>query len=497
MSAHLLSSRPERILPPRRAWPLHDAATSRAMEVDAAAALPAHTLMARAGLAVARLALAVAPRARRVRLLAGPGNNGGDALVAARWLQARGLEVAVTLLSDRSRLPADAAWALAEATGVRVESEWPQGCDADLIVDGLLGLGLSRAPEGALAEAIRRVNAAQNERTVLAIDLPSGLDGDQGRVFDGLAVRATHTLSLLSLKPGLFTHVGRDHAGALWFDDLGVTPAPTSMTLIAAGRDETAPHAAHKGSHGDVIVIGGAAGMGGAAVLAAHAALAAGAGRVFLGALGGDAALPACRAEVMRRTVTELATPERLAGATVVAGCGGGDDIATILPLLLHHARQLVLDADALNAIGRDESLRSALSRRSGRGRPTVLTPHPAEAARLLDCPTSAVQADRLGAARQLASALTAVVVLKGSGTVIAQPDGTLAINATGNARLASGGTGDVLAGWVGGRWARRGDAAAEAAADAVHRHGLAAEVTAGSGPLLAADLIGAMQALH
>lgn len=485
---------PSAILPVARDWPLHDASASRALEAAAAAALPAHTLMARAGRAVARLALALAPQARRICVLAGPGNNGGDALVAARWLHSCGLAVRVHLLAEPARLPADAAWALTSAAGVPLEPGLPARCDSDLLIDGLLGLGLARAPAGVLAHAIGWLNNAA--APVLAIDLPSGLDGDHGTRFDGIAVRAQHTLALLSLKPGLFTAQGRAHSGQIWFDDLGVAPTATPTTLAGPPAADPASHDAHKGRFGDLVVIGGAAGMHGAAALAAHAALAAGAGRVHVGLL--DAAgCPALRPELMRRDLSALLVPQALQARTVVAGCGGGQAIAAVLPALLRHAGRLVLDADALNAIAADPALREALGARSRCGAATLLTPHPLEAARLLGRTAAAVQADRLGAARTLARRLGAVVVLKGSGTLVARPDGTLTLHAVGNARLATAGTGDVLAGWMGGLWSRHAGAPAQAADEAVYRHGHAADSAAGNGPLLAADLIRAMQAVQ
>lgn len=491
-ASHHPQAMPCPVLPTTRPWPLHSSAASRAMEAAAAATLPAHTLMARAGLALARLAIALAPQARRVLVYAGPGNNGGDALVAARWLHARGLQTQVHLLADRTRQPADAAWALA-AAGLPVQAGLPTQLDADLVIDGLLGLGLTRAPTGELAAAIRQMNAA--DTPVLAIDLPSGLDADRGSCFDGLAVRARHSLALLSLKPGLFTARGRAHAGRVWFDDLGVTPAPSSMTLAGPARDEPPRHDSHKGSHGELVVLGGAAGMGGAASLAAHAALAAGAGRVYLGLLDAQGqGSGGLRPELMPRALPELLDPARLSARTVVAGCGGGAAIAEVLPTLLQHAARLVLDADALNAVANDGVLRQALVERGLRGQPSVLTPHPLEAARLLGCDAGDVQADRPAAARRLAAGLGAVLVLKGSGTLVARPDGALALHAVGNGRLASAGTGDVLAGWLGGTWSRRQGAAAEAADLAVQRHGRAADLAPGSGPLLAADLIRAMQ---
>jgi hydroxyethylthiazole kinase-like uncharacterized protein yjeF len=202
------------------------------------------------------------------------------------------------------------------------------------------------------------------------------------------------------------------------------------------------------------------------------------------------------RPELMARPVESLLAADLLHQSTVVAGCGGGEAIRGLLPTLLRHAARLVLDADALNAIAAELPLREALSARGRRGAPTVLTPHPLEAGRLLVRDAAAVQADRPAAARALAAEFGAVVVLKGSGTLVAAPDGRLAVNATGNARLASAGTGDVLAGWLGGHWSHAGSPAQAAAEATVFRHGLAADQAPGSGPLLAADLIAAMRAL-
>jgi hydroxyethylthiazole kinase-like uncharacterized protein yjeF len=192
----------------------------------------------------------------------------------------------------------------------------------------------------------------------------------------------------------------------------------------------------------------------------------------------------------MHRPVAELLTPDRLSKATVVCGCGGGDPIAATLPVVLAHAAQLVLDADALNAVAADPALRQRLVARHHHGQPTVLTPHPLEAARLLGCSAGQVQADRFGAARTLTSELACTVVLKGSGSLIARPDGRVVVNPTGNARLATAGTGDVLAGWTGGLWARLAGDGSTAAEVAVFRHGLAADLAPGDGPLRASDLI-------
>jgi hydroxyethylthiazole kinase-like uncharacterized protein yjeF len=456
---------------PGRAHPLHTVAATRALEGTLAATLPPHTLMQRAGLATARLALALAPHARRYWLACGPGNNGGDGLEAALHLQQWGKTALVSWLGSVEHAPADAraSHARAAAAGVQFVDAPPLECDC--VIDALLGIGATRAPEGRMVEWIARIN--QLDVTVLAVDLPSGLDADTGHA-PGPCVQASHTLSLLTLKPGLYTAQGRDHTGQIWYADLGADLASALPQAGLGGAPATRPrqHATHKGSYGDVAVIGGAAGMGGAALLAASAALHQGAGRVFVSLLdGGNLAMDPSQPELMLRAPHAL-NPAEL---TVVAGCGGGQAMAAQLPRLLSTAPRLVLDADGLNAIAGDTVLQQLLRARAPRGRETVLTPHPLEAARLLGCKAHDVQRDRLQAAQALAVRFGACVVLKGSGTVIAENDATPVINPTGNALLATAGTGDVLAGMIGAHLAQ-GASAFDAACAAVWQHGNAAD---------------------
>jgi hydroxyethylthiazole kinase-like uncharacterized protein yjeF len=240
--------------------------------------------------------------------------------------------------------------------------------------------------------------------------------------------------------------------------------------------------------------------MIGAALLAARSAHAAGAGRVFVELLDpGQATVDPLRPELMfRQGWTTRSPAAALRASTVVCGCGGGEAVRALLPRLLSLAGRLVLDADALNALAADTALMTLTRSRIGRGQATILTPHPLEAARLLGCSTDTVQADRLIAAREIAERYRTIVVLKGSGSVIAAPGHVARINSTGNAALASAGTGDVLAGWLGGRWAQAGSdadhggemsAAFSAAIHGVAEHGAAAEPQP-SGPLRAGDLI-------
>ncbi len=478
------------------------------------AGLPPHSLMQRAGLSVARLALAVAPHARTIWVACGPGNNGGDGMEAAIHLQRWGKQVVVTWLGAAGTAPADAAQShrLALQAGVQFADAPP--AQFELCIDALLGIGASscaRVPEGRMAQWMAAINAGT--APVLAVDVPTGLNADTGHA-GMLCVKAKFTLSLLTLKPGLFTGHGRDACGQVWLDDLGdlndvdavnapdapiasdgsiapdgsiasngsIAPIPgadlESPTAWLAGAPASQPraHASHKGSYGDVAVIGGAPGMTGAALLAASAALQSGAGRVFVALLdGGAMAVDPQRPELMFRSWDAL----DFKAMTVVCGCGGGDAVRHPLSRVLSSAALVVIDADALNAIANDTQLATLLRARAARQAHTVLTPHPLEAARLLGTTAALVQQDRLAAARQLSERFLCTVVLKGSGTVIATPNQTTVINPTGNAALATAGTGDVLAGMIGARLAnvqRSGGSSHRSACDAVYLHGEAAD---------------------
>ncbi|QLA80557.1 NAD(P)H-hydrate dehydratase [Acidovorax sp. JMULE5] len=479
--------------------PLFNTAATRRLEKTAAAALPTHTLMQRAGLAVAQLAQALAPHARTVWIACGPGNNGGDGLEAAMHLQRSGRKVVVTWLGQPDTAPADAraSWQRARDAGVVWADTAPGDLGAnDLCIDALLGIGVSSSPHSPARTPDARLQAClqalhRSPAPVLAVDLPSGLDADTGQFAAGLAPHtpphrhphapaARHTLSLLTLKPGLFTAAGRDAAGQVWLDDLGIDPGhePPNAWLSGPALPALRAHASHKGSYGDVAVVGGEGlaergmGMAGAALLAASAALHSGAGRVLVALLdNGQQQLDPQQPELMFRSFEALALEQ----LTVVCGCGGGQAIARVLPEVITRAARLVLDADALNTIATQAALHALVVARGQHGQPTVLTPHPLEAARLLGLTTAEVQANRLCAAQQLADQFNCVAVLKGSGTVIAAPDRVPAINPTGNARLATAGTGDVLAGMVGAHLAA-GASALRAASEAVYQHGQAAD---------------------
>jgi ADP-dependent NAD(P)H-hydrate dehydratase / NAD(P)H-hydrate epimerase len=498
-------------LTPNTSYPLHSVAVTRRIEQAAAAQLAPHALMQRAGLAVARLACALAPHAQTIWLACGPGNNGGDGLEAAMHLKLWGRNPVVTWLGDEARCPADALLSLhrARQVGVTFAPEPPP--EYDFAIDALLGIGQSKPVAGVMADWLRHMQATAP--AVLCVDVPSGLNADTGNygeseiAINNIAVEVINTptkcqnapifcLSLLTLKPGLFTAHGKDAAGEVWFDDLGLddkiyqSEVPSAW-LLGADRASLPPrlHASHKGNFGDVAVVGGAAGMTGAALLAARAALHAGAGRVFVALLDSDMTdhcmtVDPMQPELMFRQFGGLNLREQ----TVVCGCGGGDAVRHVLPQVLSQAPRLVLDADALNAIAVDTSLQSLLLARSKRGLATVLTPHPLEAARLLGMSTTQVQVDRLLSAQTLADRFACVVILKGAGSVIAAPGVTPHINASGNAKLATAGTGDVLAGVVGTVLAA-GETAFSAACIATYRHGTAADLWSADQTLTASAL--------
>lgn len=454
---------------------LFDVAQTRSIEQRVGDPLPPNTLMQRAGLAVARLALALAPHARHIWVACGPGNNGGDGLEAAVHLKQWGKSPWVTWLGHPDKCPADAATSLKRLhqAGIALESSPP--VQADLCIDALLGIGADlREPTGAMAETIRAMRA--QVATVLAVDIPTGLDANTGEV-NALHVQAQHTLSLLTLKPGLFTAHGRDAAGTVWLDNLGVNPAQDAVVTQAAWLEAESPrlmrpHASHKGSYGDVAVVGGATGMTGAALLAATSALHSGCGRVFVSLLDG-AVLPidVVQPDIMFSALDTL----NLEQMVVVFGCGGGALPRALIERVLRSPAPVVIDADALNSIASDNPLQTLLAWRGQDHRSTVLTPHPLEAARLLGCTAQQIQADRLAAAKTLTGRYTCTVVLKGAGSIICAPGETPVINFSGNARLATAGSGDVLAGMVGALLAR-GLPPFLAACYAVQRHGETAD---------------------
>ena len=445
-------------------------------------------LMERAGAAADDRALHLARANGRELVACGPGNNGGDGFVVSRLLLQRGVQVQTLFTGDESRLPADAAEALHALRAAGGETSVDFGADSaaslSLIVDGLFGIGLQRPLEGRHAELIERLNAIDAPK--LALDIPSGLDAGTGRIL-GCAFRATETITFIGLKPGLLTLDGPDCCGDIGVADLGIagteSPGCGQVLSPAMFAAELRPRLAntHKGSFGDAVIIGGARGMIGAALLAGRAAMHVGAGRVFVGLI--DATVPAIdpvQPELMVRSAASLA--QAPAALAVGPGLGRSTEAMTALRQAMQGRSPLVLDADALNLIAEDAALAELLRSREA---PAVMTPHPAEAARLLGIGTDEVQADRVAAALALAERYRCPALVKGAGSVVALDDGQWTINTSGHAGMASAGMGDALSGIVTGLIAQ-GWAPARALPAAVHLHGAAADLlaTEGDGPI-------------
>ena len=434
--------------------PLHTAAQARAMDAAAVETLgiAAYELMGRAGAAAWSLLHRRWPQARRIGVACGPGNNGGDGYVLARLARAAGCQVQVLVGPDGAPRTEEAkrAWnAWREDGGVtRVfDGQLPE---VDLWVDALFGTGLARGMHGVAQAMIERINATH--LPVLALDLPSGLDGDRGHA-ERDCIRADATITFLAAKRGLYTGQGRDAAGEVSYDALGLPTDflarfPSSATWFGpdALADGLAPrHAnAHKGEHGHVLCIGGEMGMGGAVRLCAEAALRAGAGLASVATrTEGVAALVAARPEAMTHAVEDAdALAPLLQRASVLAvgpGLGRGEWGRELFEAAVASGKPLILDADGLVLL-------------SMHPRPlpqAILTPHPGEAARLLGMGNQEVQADRFDAVSRLAEKFQCVVVLKGAGTLVAAPGETTAVIGAGNPGMATGGMGDVLPGVV------------------------------------------------
>ncbi|WP_420473350.1 NAD(P)H-hydrate dehydratase [Noviherbaspirillum sp. ST9] len=489
---------------------LYTVAEIREIEQASLAALPEGTLMQRAGKSAAEFALGVLAHAStdaRVIAFAGPGNNGGDAVEAARLLAEHGLDATLLMCADPARLPDDARRMLERARHsplhiVDAATALPdETFPCDLAIDGLFGIGLTRPIAGIYRDLVERINALSCP--VIALDVPSGLDADTGAIVgeDGTAVRATHTITFIADKPGLHTLHGRDYAGLVHVAGLDLDAcrfSPSQMRLNSvdafASFLRKRPHHSHKGSFGDVVIIGGATGMAGAPILAARTAAKCGAGRVYAAFIGDTPSYDSVQPELMCRSAAAM---DFSSGALVAGpGMGSSQEANDVLASVLLASVPLVADADALNLIAAEPGLQTRMAERSA---PTIITPHPLEAARLLDSTTKEVQSDRPLAARELARRFHAVVILKGSGSIIARQDGEIAINTTGNPALATAGTGDVLAGICGALLAQ-GFPAWNAALASVWLHGQAADtlVRQGAGPigLTASELIPAIRIL-
>ena len=437
------------------------------------------------------------PQVRRICVHCGPGNNGGDGFLLAVLAREAGLQVEVVALTPASHGDAAAARAAWTQGGGQVHA-WDRHAAlpvAELHVDALYGIGLNRAPEPAAASLIECINA--DGVPVLALDVPSGLNAKTGYC-PGAAVRAALTVTFIAHKRGLHTGRAADCIGVLELATLGV-PAdvlahvPCDARLLAAEVLPPRDHYSNKGSYGHVLVIGGEHGMAGAVHLAGESALRTGAGKVSVATRAGHvSALNAARPELMAHGVDgPPALLSMLEQADVLAlgpGLGQSAWSRALWLAALQSDKPMVLDADALNLLAKEPRRFST---------PMVLTPHPGEAARLLDRSIAEVEQDRFATARELASRYGAVVVLKGAGSLVADQDGRLDVCAWGNPGMASGGMGDLLTGIIAALLAQ-GCSAWQAACIGVGLHARAGDVAAQAGErgLLASDLLAPLRAL-
>ena len=479
--------------------PLFDPAALRALEARGTALCDgdAFVLMARAGQAGWRCALKHWPRAMRIVVACGPGNNGGDGYLLGALAREAGMLVELVAVSGKAAGDALKARTAFEFAGGRVHlledmAAWPE---ADVHVDALYGSGLNRAPEAPVAALIERINGSG--RPVLALDVPSGLDADLG-ICPGAAVRATTTVCFIAAKRGLYTGVGPDVVGKLELDTLQLPDAlwesqPPAAMLLRPDALPARRRSAHKGDSGHLLVVGGEQGTAGAIRLCGEAALRAGAGLVSVAThIGHVPALNAGRPELMAHGVNGPQALEPLLDRADVLAVGPGLGQAAwghaLWLTALDSGRPLVLDADGLNLLAREP-------RRFDRA--AVLTPHPGEAARLLGTDVATVQSDRFAAVRELAGRFGAVVVLKGAGSLVAHPDGRLAVCPWGNPGMGAGGMGDVLTGVIGALLAQ-GATAWEATCLGVGLHARAGDAAAleGERGMVAGDLMAPLRRL-
>jgi hydroxyethylthiazole kinase-like uncharacterized protein yjeF len=441
-----------------------------------------------------------------VLLIAGSGNNGGDAFAAARQLHGRGVCTEVYLLGDKAATAGEAGTNLGilEKTGIRIieisDAAVPESLLADmkraqLIIDGIFGTGLSREVDGLAGKVIEMIN--MSGKPVLSIDIPSGIDGRTGSV-KGVCINATATVTFCLPKIGLVLHPGCEHTGRLVVADISIPPCVLENSYITTEIIEAGcvskmipvrPANSNKGDFGRVLLVTGSTGMTGSGCLASMAALRSGAGLVYAGVPkslapiygsvlkepvilplednGSGSLAVECAGEI-------LVQMKRMSVAAIGPGLTASNSISQIVGRIVRESTiPLVLDADALNVIGSNTAILKGL------GIQAVLTPHPGEMARLTGLSIHDIQADRIGAAKAFAMDYRVIVVLKGSRTIVALPNGHIYVNSTGNAGMATAGAGDALTGIIAGLIAQGADAE-EAAIAGVFLHGLAGDAAAG-----------------
>ncbi|MGH8264783.1 MAG: NAD(P)H-hydrate dehydratase [Steroidobacteraceae bacterium] len=483
--------------------PIYRAAQVRALDRFAIdrCSIPGYSLMTRAGEAAFRLLRTRWPSAERITVLCGPGNNGGDGYVFARLAQAAGLAVRAVALSDPAALKGDArrAWQdLLAASGKTVEWQDSELDQAEVVVDAIFGTGLDRPMSREFLQRVELINAAN--RPVLAIDIPSGLDADRGQPLT-VAVQADCCITFAGLKIGLFVGKGPNCAGQLFFDGLGIPPAPADVGPPVAERmmdgsiGRLLPRrarTAHKGDHGRVLIVGGGLGMPGAARLAGEACLRAGAGLVTIATRTANVgAIVGTRPELICYGVEDATAIDPLIErADVIAvGPGLGQDrwAKSLFERVIASARPLLIDADAL----------TLLAARPMKRDDWVLTPHPGEAARLLGVEPSVVQRDRLEALRLIVERYGGNVALKGAGSLVGMAGRVPALCDHGNPGMGVAGMGDVLTGVIAGLWAQTRNLY-ESAAVGVLVHALAGDAAARRGErgMIASDLFPQLQSL-
>lgn len=454
--------------------------------------IPGFELMSRAGTEVFQRIKKQWPNARTVAVFCGSGNNAGDGYVIAKLALEAGMKACVYTVSNPDKLNGDALTAYRkynDANGAVLPFQAGQAINADVLVDALLGTGLDRAVTGLYAEVIQAINA--HSSPVVAVDIPSGLNADTGNVM-GCAVKAVCTVTFIGLKQGLFTGQAAEYCGEICYAQLGVPDDVFEEIEASATRVVKMPlprrnRDAHKGNCGHVLIVGGDLGYSGAAEMAGEAALRVGSGLVTIATRAEHSGLMNLgRPELMSHGVE---TPEQLmpllAKPDVVAigsGLGQSDWAKALFNAAINSGKPMVVDADGLNLLAAAPTLTKP---------DWILTPHPGEAARLLNCSNADIQQDRFAAVLSLQAKYGGVVILKGAGTLIAFGH-QLAVSNTGNPGMASGGMGDVLTGVIAGLVAQ-GFSLQDAAQQGVYNHGLAADLSAakdGERGLLATDLM-------
>lgn len=479
---------------PHHCWPVQDVAGLE-QQLYQRIGGSAYQLMWQAGEALLTHITQRYAEARHCLVLCGTGNNGGDGFALAYLLQQSGLEVTVVEASLHNQRPSEASRAkvvweeVAKRCSLVPGDPWPG--DVDLIVDALYGIGLRQPPRDETQQLIHLAN--HFDAPIIAVDIPSGLDAQTGQPL-GVAIKATSTLTFITLKPGLLTGKGREYSGTLYSADLGFTRlCPHETTPITCLTEHDLPRwlpprqaSAHKGDMGKVVVIGGAEGTAGAIRLSGEAALRSGAGLVrVLTHRSNILPLLSARPELMAAELTDESLEEAIAWADVIAigpGLGQSDWAKNALNQVKLSKKTMVWDADALNLLAIEPDKRQN----------RILTPHPGEAARLLGISVAEVEADRIAAAQQLVNRFGGVAVLKGSGSIIADGSGQLAIAYVGNPGMASGGMGDILTGVITGFLGQQ-LAFFEAACTGVVAHGHAADLVAqeyGMRGMLALDVV-------